>query len=481
MSTKIRTSFIDGAWLKPSSRVTVRLNPGRTDRVAARWSPASRAQCRRAMEAANRAWPEWSATPAPQRCSLLEGFLDRLEKRASHLAPVITRENGKTRNESRAEISAALADARHLLRQARIDLKPGSTTVSGLSRELRHEPVGVYLLITPWNFPLATIARKMIPALAYGNTVVLKPSEYTPGPAVDLVRLFNRLPIPAGTVNLVLGTGRAVGSALIEHSALRGISFTGSNRVGLDLARQTAGRDVRLQLEMGGKNSLVVLADADLESAVEAARIGGFSCAGQWCTGTGRIIVEDTVYDRFCDALVEGTSQLKVGPGDLPGTEVGPVITGDRVRFARDAVIRAVDAGARLACGGKRPLLPRGPGHFFEPTVLTEVCPDMEVFQDELFVPILPIARAKDETDALHLANQGQMGLSASIFTSSPGKAARFTRGVEAGIVHHNLHTAYRTPDLPVSAWRNSGRGHPECGNDARDFFTRPRAVYRKA
>ena len=182
MSTKIRTGFIDGAWLKPGSRVHVRRNPGRTDRVAARWSPASRAQCRRAMEAADRAWPEWKAIPASRRCSLLAAFLDQLEHRTPYLAPVNTRENGKTLDESRAEIGAALADARHLLRRARDDLKPGSTTISGLSRELRHEPVGVYLLITPWNFPLATLVRKMVPALAYGNTVVLKPSEYTPGP-----------------------------------------------------------------------------------------------------------------------------------------------------------------------------------------------------------------------------------------------------------------------------------------------------------
>ena len=414
-----------------------------------------------------------------KRCIALNTLLNRLGERASSLAAIITRENGKTLPESRGEINAALADGAHLLTEARTAMRRRTSSREGIHCELLHEPVGVYLLITPWNFPLATIVRKLIPALALGNTVVLKPSELTPGPAVQLMRLMEGLLLPPGTVNLVLGTGKSVGPTLVDHSALRGISFTGSNTVGLALARQTAGRDVRLQLEMGGKNSLVVLADADLDQAVEAAMLGGFSCAGQWCTGTGRVIVEDSVYSSFCDTLMRRTSRLAVGPGDLKrtagrsGHRGGP---GSLRPVHRPA---GIADGAILACGGDRPRLPKGQaGHFFRPTVLTEVNEDAVVFTEELFVPILPVIRAADAADALRLANLGRMGLSASIFTSNPRKADRFIRGVEAGIVHHNLHTAHRVPELPVSAWRESGRGIPECGDYASSFFARPRAVY---
>ncbi|MEZ5275076.1 MAG: aldehyde dehydrogenase family protein [Opitutaceae bacterium] len=480
MSQPILTSSIDGVWQQPGRRVHERRNPGRTDRIAARWSPATRSQARRAMDGAARAAAHWSSKGPKTRLGLLREFLKRLEGQAGPLARMITRENGKTLEESGAEIRAALADGRYLLDQVRNDLlrSPGSS--GNPKKALIHEPVGVTLLITPWNFPLATIVRKILPALAFGNTVVLKPSELTPGPAVGLVRILQSIPFPPGVIHLVLGTGAGVGPTLTGHPALRLISFTGSNRVGLRLAEQTAGRDVRLQLEMGGKNSLVVLADADLDAAVEAALTGGFSCAGQWCTGTGRVIVERSVYELFCDNLGRAVRALRTGPGDLKSTRVGPVISAQRVRFARRSIREAVAAGARLVCGGAAPLpTTRGrSGNYVTPTVLADVLETMAVFHEELFVPVLPVTPAKDEADAFRLANLGRFGLSASVFTSSPKKAGRFIRGVEAGIVHHNLHTAFRTSDLPVSAWRDSGRGIPECGHYSASFFARPRAVY---
>jgi aldehyde dehydrogenase (NAD+) len=433
------------------------------------------------MEAAQSAFPIWSEIAPDRRIQILDTLLNRIEDRIPPIAATTTRENGKTLKESLAEINAALKDARFHLRDARntIGRPISSPKNQGHRHHLVLEPVGVYLLITPWNFPFATILRKIIPALVFGNTVVLKPSELTPGPACMLFRTLSRVGLPSGAANLILGTGAGVGPVLIGHPALRGVSFTGSNKVGLALARETGGRDVRLQLEMGGKNSLVVLCDADLESAVDAAVTGGFSCAGQWCTGTGRVIVEAGIHDSFCERLVERARALKIGPGDAAGTEIGPLISAERVKAARSAVGQAVKTGAALRCGGDRPELRRGVnGHYFGPTVLTDVTEAMPAFIDELFTPVLPVVRARDYWDALRLANSGTFGLSASIFTSDRRKADDFLKRIEAGIAHVNLHTAFRVPELPVSAWRDSGRGIPECGRYARDFFTRPRAVY---
>jgi aldehyde dehydrogenase (NAD+) len=433
------------------------------------------------MEAAERAFAAWSEVVPDRRFQILDTLLNRIEDRMPSIATTITRENGKTRTESLAEINAALQDARFHLRDARDAVgRPKSFSKNQNHRHrLVLEPVGVYLLITPWNFPFATILRKIIPALAFGNTIVLKPSELTPGPACMLFRALCRFGLPPGAANLVLGTGQGIGPALVGHPALRGISFTGSNKVGLAFAQETAGRAVRLQLEMGGKNSLVVLSDADLDSAVEAAVTGGFSCAGQWCTGTGRVIVETGIHDAFCERLVERVRALKVGPGDAAGTEVGPLIFAERVKAARSAIRQAVKAGATIRCGGDRPVLRSGvKGHYFAPTVLTDVTEAMPAFIDELFAPVLPVVRARDYRDALRLANSGTFGLSASIFTSDRRKADDFLKRIEAGIAHVNLHTAFRVPELPVSAWRDSGRGIPECGRFARDFFTRSRAVY---
>jgi aldehyde dehydrogenase (NAD+) len=458
-----------------------RENPGHSDRVAALWSPATRALAKSAMDAAERTFSAWSNDVSSHRIELLDTLLNRIEDRLSTIAATITRENGKTRAESRAEVNAALQDARFQLGDARdaIDRPVSSPRRQGYRHGLVLEPVGVYLLITPWNFPFATVLRKLVPALAFGNTVVLKPSEFTPGPASMLFRILSAVGFPPGVANLILGTGKGAGPALVGHPALRGISFTGSNAVGLELARQTAGRDVRLQLEMGGKNSLVVLSDADLERAVDAAVIGGFSCAGQWCTGTGRVIVEAGIHDAFCDRLIERVKTLVVGPGDARATKIGPLVSAERIKVARSGVRNAVKAGANLRCGGGRPVLRRGTrGHFFAPTVLTEVTETMPAFTDELFIPVLPVTRAQDYPDALRLANSGPYGLSASIFTSNRRKADDFLKRIEAGIAHVNLHTAFRVPELPVAAWRDSGRGIPECGRFNRDFFTRPRAVY---
>jgi len=472
------TGYVAGRWLPAANRVVCRENPARCDEIAARWCPADPAEATAAMEAAGRAFGDWSQIPPDARFQLLDNLARAIETRTAEFARLIVRESGKTLAEAKSEVAASLGDARFLLKQAGCDLESAipAGPAAPIRRETIPEAVGVYLLITPWNFPLATILRKLFPALAYGNSAVVKPSELAPGPAHLLFELIAGLPLPTGTVALVPGFGAEIGPTLLDHQALRGISFTGSTRVGLDLARRTAGRDVRLQLEMGGKNTLVVLADADVDAAVEAAVVGGFSCAGQWCTGTGRVVVEAPILDDFCDRLIARTQRLRVGPGDDPDTEVGPVATAERVEATLAAINTAVGAGARLRCGGARANGSRG--HFFQPTVLDHVNSSMGVFQDELFAPVLPIAAARDREDARQLADAGTYGLSASVFSADLAAATAFARRLEAGMVHVNLHTAYRDPALPVAGWRDSGRGIPECGRFARDFFSRPRALY---
>jgi alpha-ketoglutaric semialdehyde dehydrogenase len=473
------TSFIDGAWLPfDESRAIKRENPGRTSEIASRWTPATAADAKRAMDAAAAAFPVWSAVPLAERIDLLDKLFAAVEAHADDFAATITRESGKPLRDSLSEFAGSLRDSRHpVLEAERIGVvetisTPGATVTS----EQILEPLGLCLLITPWNFPLATVLRKLAPALLFGNPALVKPSELTPATACLLFSLIESLPFPHGVAQLVLGTGGEVGPALTEHPALRAISFTGSNATGASLARATAARDVRLQLEMGGKNSLVVLADADLDAAVEAAAIGGFTCAGQWCTGTGRVIVDQPVHDEFVSRLVARVAPLRVGAGDDPATDTGPVVTAERVAFAHARVAEAVAAGARMLCGGTAPT----GGHFVMPTILDGVAETMPAFIEELFVPVLPVAVAHDADDALRLANTGRYGLSASIFSRDAEMASAMARRIEAGIVHVNLHTAYREPSLSVAGWRESGRGLPECGRFARDFFTRPRALYRR-
>jgi alpha-ketoglutaric semialdehyde dehydrogenase len=473
------TSFIAGQWQPfDDSRAIERENPGRACEIAARWTPATASDALRAMDAAAAAFPVWAEVPLASRIALLNRLLDAVEAHADDFAAIITRENGKPLRDSLAEIAGSLRDARHpVLEAARSGVvETLSSPGAAVTCDQILEPLGVCLLITPWNFPLATILRKLAPALLFGNPAIVKASELTPATARLLFSLLDALPFPRGVAQLVLGSGAEVGPALVGHPALRAISFTGSNATGAALARATAGADVRLQLEMGGKNSLVVLADAELDAAVEAAAIGGFTCAGQWCTGTGRVIVEQAIHNAFVSRLVARVASWRVGPGEDPKTDVGPVITRERAAFARAKVAEAVGGGAR-AHGGPAP--PAG-GHFVAPTVLDGVTETMPLFTEELFVPVLPVAVARDADDAIRLANTGRYGLSASIFSGDAAKATAMARRIEAGMVHVNLHTAYREPSLAVAGWRESGRGLPECGRFARDFFTRPRALYRR-
>lgn len=468
-------NYIAGKWQDTGQPHPIR-NPADVTEIVAEAHLADAALAKQAVEAADSAWDSWRTSAGGERGHLLRQVLATLQARRADLAHTITLENGKTLRESEAEVDAAIKEATYQL-----DFVQTHLVETWDGHEVRHEPLGVALLLTPWNFPLATVLRKMVPALAAGNTVVLKPSELTPATAVELFRVVDAVGLPAGVANLVLGEGPVVGTTLSQHPAVRAISFTGSTPVGLQLAESLGRRDVRLQAEMGGANAVVVLADADLEAAAEAAVSHGFACCGQWCTGTSRVIVERSVYEEMLQRLTKRTQKIVPGNGLDARATMGPLISQPQLQKVESVVAEALRHGARLVTGGKRPTgsaFERG--HFFEPTILADVTSEMAVAREEIFGPVLLVLPAHDADEARVLANHTPYGLAFSVFTQDAEQAERFVREVEAGVCHINLPTAYRDPAFPLLGWKDSGRGWPEAGKYGLEFFTRPKAVYRQ-
>lgn len=488
-STSVRTpagsarSYIAGGWRDGPSAPISLYNPANLDQEVGACSQVDAAMAQEALDAAAKAWKSWANTDVGDRLKFLEQVLERLERNSQRFAVTITQENGKTLRESEMEVASTLRDAHYQL-EAVSELEwriPVWTPDDEVESYVRHESLGVFLLITPWNFPLATILRKLIPALGFGNTVVCKPPERTPLTPTLLFEILDECGIPAGVANLVLGKSSVVGSPLIEHPSLAGISFTGSTEVGLEICKKVADRPVRLQMEMGGKNAVVVLEDADLDAAVDAVALAAFSCAGQWCTSTSRAIVLKSVYRKFTEALKKRVTAIRVGDGADPNTTMGPVFSETQRDWVLSAIESALGEGATLLIGGSRMDGVEGKrGWYLEPTVLIDVKPEMAVAREEVFGPLLAVIEAETEEEALAIANGTEYGLSFSVFTRSEKWAKRFVNEIEAGVCHVNLPTAYRSAELPVGGWRQSGRGVPECGDVQKDFYTRLKTVYRK-
>lgn len=474
-------NLIGGRWVHGSAWFENR-NPADTRDLVGLFARGSAADMTAAIDAAAAAFPLWASTPAPARGAFLFRAADLLEARLEELAVEMVREEGKPLPEARGETRRTINILRYFGGEgARL---PGLLAPSERDRVFAfaiRKPLGVAGLVTPWNFPSAIPAWKLAPALVAGNTVVIKPASAAPLSSWRIVEALVEAGLPPGVVNFIAGPGGELGNAMIDAHPLRAVSFTGSCSVGAQLYDRAVKRRLRVQLEMGGKNPTVVLADADLDAAVENTINGAFASTGQKCTATSRAIVEDAVHDRFVAKLVDRTRALTVGPGLDPATDVGPAVDASQL----DTVLGYVDAGIRegatLACGGRHltaPPLDRG--FFVEPAVFVDVDERMSIAQEEIFGPVLAVLRARDFEDALGLANRVAFGLSASVQTRDVSRVFECVQRIEAGLVTVNLPSAGVEYQLPFGGTKDSSFGPKEQGPNALDFYSDWKTVYLK-
>ncbi|NIJ38716.1 aldehyde dehydrogenase (NAD+) [Sphingopyxis panaciterrae] len=468
--------LIDGKWIAGDTS-SASINPSNTDEVVAHYPLGGRDEVDAAVAAARRAFGGWSSASPEVRSDLLDRVGAALMARAAEIGELLAREEGKTRAEATGEVMRAARIFKYFAGEAlRRHGRTLESTRPGLDVEVWREAVGVVGLITPWNFPIAIPAWKAAPALAFGNTVVLKPAQHTPAVAHALATIIQECGAPAGVFNLVLGHGE-VGAAIAEHGDIDAISFTGSQAVGAKVAQAAVGRGTRVQLEMGGKNPLVVLADADLDRAVAIALDGGFFQTGQRCTASSRVIVEDAVHDRFVAALAERAATLRVGAALDPATEVGPASNARQLEQNLRYAGIAVAEGGRLVTGGEALRLDT-PGYYMRPALIADTAPGMRINSEEVFGPLVSTIRVKDYDEALAVANQGEFGLSAGIVTTSLPRARHFRRNIRAGMVMVNLPTAGVDYHVPFGGTRGSSYGPREQGFAAVDFYTQMKTVY---
>jgi aldehyde dehydrogenase (NAD+) len=470
------THYIDGQWVSADTPFDS-INPSNTSEVVASYPAGGAAEVGAAVDAARRAFPGWSNASPELRSDLLDKVGATLMARAAELGELLAREEGKTRAEATGEVMRAARIFKYFAGEAlRRHGQTLESTRPGLDVETWREAVGVYGLITPWNFPIAIPAWKSAPALAFGNTVVLKPANPTPAIAHALATIIHECGAPPGVFNLVLGQG-GVGSALVDHPGVDAVSFTGSQAVGAKVGIAAMARQARVQLEMGGKNPLVVLDDADLDKAVQIALDGGFFQTGQRCTASSRVLVQDGIHDRFVAALAERARGLKVGNALDATTQVGPASSEAQFEQNLRYVDIATDEGGRLVTGGERLSLDT-PGYFMSPALIADTAPDMRINTEEVFGPVVSTVRVASYEEAIEVANRGNFGLSAGIVTSSLKHARHFRRNVRAGMVMVNLPTAGVDYHVPFGGSRGSSYGAREQGFAAVEFYTQIKTVY---
>lgn len=474
-------NYINGEWRTPLATFENR-NPANTDEVVGLFAKGTFGDMREACAAANDALPAWSAMPAPARGAMLFKVADLLEAKFNQLGEEMTREEGKTLPEAKGEVRRAINIFRYFGGEG--SRMPGMLVPS--ERDRVHtfairKPIGVIGLITPWNFPIAIPAWKLAPALICGNTVVIKPASASPLCAWRLAEACHEAGIPKGVVNYVAGSGGELGAAMVEAPELKAISFTGSCGVGDWLYNEAAKRKLRIQLEMGGKNPTIVLADADFKSAVENVVNAAFFSTGQKCTATSRAIVEESIYDEFLAAVVERTKKLKVGDGMKPGIDIGPAVDASQLETDLKYIeIGRQEAGEPL-CGGNR--LTGGDydkGYFVEPTVFGDVNEGMTIAQEEIFGPVLAVMKAKNFDDAMRIANNIPFGLSSSIQTTNLSRVFEYIYKAEAGLLTVNLPSAGVEYQLPFGGTKESSFGPKEQGPAALEFYSDYKTIYLK-
>lgn len=473
-------NYINGEWLSGASTI-INVSPADLQDRLGTYAQADTAQVEQAINAAILGQAQWQLSGLEQRYQVLMTIGDELIERKAELGEQLAREEGKTLAEGVGEVYRSGQFfhyyAAEVLRQM------GETAESvrpGVEIETRREPVGVVAIITPWNFPMATAAWKIAPALAFGNSVVFKPANAVPASAWSLTEIIARQGLPAGTFNLVMGSGASVGDALIRSDKIAALSFTGSVETGRKIASATAANFVRCQLEMGSKNALVVLDDADLELAVECAVNGAFFGTGQKCTASSRLIVTEGVHDRFVAALIERMGQLKVGHPLREGVQIGAVIDEKQLNQNLRYIEQAQAAGARLVCGGER-INEEHEGFYMRPALFVDARNDMQINRDEVFGPIACVIKVKDYEEALATLNDTRFGLTAGIMTQSLKYASDFKRRAQTGCVMVNLPTAGTDYHVPFGGRKDSSFGPREQGQYAREFYTVVKTIYIRA
>jgi aldehyde dehydrogenase (NAD+) len=434
----------------------------------------------RAVEAAQAAYEEWRLVPAPKRGEILVRFAQVLEREKAALTDLMTREMGKVKAEAGGDVQEAIDMTYYMAGEGR--RMWGQTTPSELRDKFNMSvrvPVGVVGAITPWNFPIAIPSWKMAPALVCGNTVVLKPAEDTPLLAERFVELFDEAGVPAGVVNIVHGYGETAGDALVRHPGVPIITFTGSRETGVAVTKAAADNLKHVHLELGGKNAIIVLDDADLDLAVEGIIWSAFGTSGQRCTAASRVIAHEKIYDALQSKLVAAAERLRLGPGWDDATDVGPVINKAAIEKIHAYTKIGSDEGARLLTGGEIATDgDLGKGFFYRPTIFGDVDAQMRIAQEEIFGPTTALIKVRDFDEAVRVSNGIKYGLSSSIFTQDVNKAFRAMRDLVAGITYINAGTTGAEVHLPFGGTKDTGNGHREAGQAALDVFTEWKSIY---
>jgi acyl-CoA reductase-like NAD-dependent aldehyde dehydrogenase len=473
-------NFVAGKWTASRSGETYeRRNPWRPSELAGEFPSSSPEDVDAAVEAASRAWPEWSALPAAQRGAILWRAAAAIESRVEEIAQDMTREMGKPVRESRLEAARAAQIFRFFSGEGWRPLgQLYEQSATGSAVFTRRRPLGVVGLITPWNFPAAIPAWKAAPALAYGNTVVLKLAQDAPLTGLHLVRALEEAKLPEGVLNVVIGRGSEVGEPLVADPRVPAISFTGSVPVGHSVRDLATSLGKRVQLELGGHNPLIVVEDANLDAAVQAAYIGAFWSAGQKCTATRRIYVQDGIYDVFRERLLERIDAGKVGDPTDPETEVGPIVNESQFESVMEGIARGREEGGTVLAGGEHA---DPDAYLIAPTVFENVADDAFLSCEEVFGPVTTLYRYDSLAEAIARANGVRFGLSAAVFTTNLATATRCVDELQAGIIHVNSQTAGAEVHVPFGGSKASGYGPHEQGRAAIEFYTEEVTVYHHA
>ena len=479
--TRVFKNFIDGEWVESVSGLTFEdRNPADTREVVAIFQRSNKADVDAAVDAAKRAFAKWRLVPAPRRAEIVFRAAEILIERKEDYSRDMTREMGKILKETRGDVQEAIDASFYNAGEGRRLFGP--TVPSELPNKFAmavRQPLGVCGMITPWNFPMAISSWKLLPAIVCGNACVIKPAQDTPLSTFNLVQALMDAGLPKGVINIVTGFGSEVGTPLTEHPTVRAISLTGSSAVGKIVGQSAAKSFKHCSLELGGKNPMIVLDDANLDLAIEGGLWGAFGTTGQRCTATSRIIVQKGVYHDFIEQFVARAKKLKVGNGLDETVDMGPAINERQLQTDLEYIEIGKSEGAKLMCGGNR--LDKGEyqyGWFLEPTVFTEVDPKMRIAQEEIFGPVASIIPCDNLESAIEIANNIEYGLSSALYTKDVNKAFGAIRDLEAGITYINAPTIGAEVHLPFGGTKATGNGHREGGIGAVDFYTEWKAVY---